>query len=322
MSIYQSYLKIVNSAFVYDEAIDRSMAIINPILKNIATELRKEFPDIDDYDIIDIRDIKKAAKRNFKLANNIDRKIGNAFIRKYPNGFSIKNIASFDRDLKSFHENEKENLSLFEKYRIGSGKEIDFFLSKTNWTIHQVLFGQFDNKVFRLDLRKDILDSLLQNSKDGDMDDSFTISGDHDGVHYDIETSKKKNIEAYIKNSNHPTSKNTLTLSWVRFTMIPPGEAINNTDDYICLIDEIQTDVDDENFLGKDIMRGWEEATMGVFLKFARHKLGVKKILMPTFQTKKDKYNANPPMRLYKDLPMNFGFKNTGEFDGFMVLEV
>ena len=65
-----------------------------------------------------------------------------------------------------------------------------------------------------------------------------------------------------------------------------------------------------------------EEATMGVFLKFARHKLGVKKILMPTFQTKKDRYDANPPMRLYKDLPLSFGFKNTGEFDGFMVLEV
>ena len=42
---------------------------------------------------------------------------------------------------------------------------------------------------------------------------------------------------------------------------------------------------------------------------------------MPTYQTKLDSYSANPPMRLYKELPNRFGFKTKSDMEGFMVLE-
>lgn len=118
-------------------------------------------------------------------------------------------------------------------------------------------------------------------------------------------------ISSYVRGSNHPTSRKDLTLAWCRYTIF---------DNYVVL-DEIQTDMDDEEFLGKKFMEGWDVLAMRAFIDFVRHKLRIRKIYMPTYDTKLDLYNANPPMYLYKELPNKFGFKKTSDLDGFMILE-
>jgi hypothetical protein len=68
-------------------------------------------------------------------------------------------------------------------------------------------------------------------------------------------------------------------------------------------------------------MDGWEDILMNAFIKYARNDLNYQKIYMPTYQTKLDRYSANPPMRLYKELPNRFGFKTKSDLEGFLVLE-
>ena len=72
------------------------------------------------------------------------------------------------------------------------------------------------------------------------------------------------------------------------------------------------------------MMKGWDVFTMSNFIKFAKRNLRIKKIWLPTYETKVNKYNANPPMYLYKELPSKFGFvKNhkDSNMDGFMLYE-
>lgn len=122
----------------------------------------------------------------------------------------------------------------------------------------------------------------------------------------------------YVKGSNHPTSRKDLTLAWCRYTIFPKSS--DNPESYVVL-DEIQTDLDDAQFLGPDFMKGWEVKTMRAFIDFVRHKLKVRKIYMPTYDTKLDLYSAHPPMYLYKELPNKFGFKKQSDKEGFMILE-
>ncbi len=160
-----------------------------------------------------------------------------------------------------------------------------------------------------------------------------------------------QNVEAYIKNSNHPTSRTKLTLGWVRFTLLKPGyiegtswfskdeyekrfgeeslKIVQDGDDKhsvvikekSCILDEIQTDMNGSSFLGEDLMEGWESFVIQKFISFIRGSLGIRKIYMPTYGAKQDLYNANPPMYLYKEIPNKFGFSKSSDMENFMLLE-
>jgi len=234
---------------------------------------------------------------NNYLGQLFTKKDGQNFLRKYSNGFSINDIIKYDE------ENDLKD-SFLKSLKVGTDLKIDF----TVWNGAQKVFKE-KNYVFQLNFSKEITEKLISEAPD----EEYKISGEHEGVYHEIETSNKNNLKSYMKNSNHPTSKELLTMGWVRFTLFPEKHAL--------VIDEIQTDLDDKEFLGQEIMSGWEDILMNSFIKYARNDLNYQKIYMPTYKTKLDLYSANPPMRLYKELPNRFGFKTKSDWEGFMLLE-
>jgi RNAse (barnase) inhibitor barstar len=229
----------------------------------------------------------------------LSKSSGQKLIQKHLQGFSLQNI--IDLDANRYHAFSPERDSLFDKYRFG--RELTYDLTK--WTGAQIYFRQNTNHVFQLNLKKDIFERDFSQNEEADDD-------------------HVRNVEAYIKNSNHPTSKTDVTLSWVRFTIIKPGQYENVFGDLketVVVLDEVQTDLDDEQFFGKELMEGWEQATMRYFMRFVRQSLKVRKIYMPTYQAKQDLYNANPPMYLYKELPFKVGFKKNSGVENFLLAE-
>lgn len=192
-----------------------------------------------------------------------------------------------------------ENLSfeLENKESLLQNKNIE--ITHSTWNGTQRYFNDEVNYVFQVNLKpfknKEILDSHP----------------------------KKDILNYYItKGSIHPTSKITLTLAWVRYTFSKEQNAI--------ILDEIQTDLTGDDYkLGDDLMDGWDEFSMKLFIQYVRKQYKVRKIYMPTYDTRtdlkyypqKDKYTKLPPMHLYKELPNKFGFKKHSDLDGFMVLE-
>ena len=251
----------------------------------------------EDDDKISIKELKKEVKSDRYLGRLFSKKDGRNFLMKFSNGFSISDIIKYD-------EENNSNDNFLKSLKMNSDLEIGF----TVWTGDQRIF-QEKNYVFQLNFSKEITERLIEDSSN----DEYEVSGEHDGVYHQIATSNKNNLNAYISKSNHPTSRSRLTMGWIRFTLFPEKHGL--------VIDEIQTDLDDEKFLGKEIMNGWEDILMNTFIKYVRNKLNYQKIYMPTYSTKLDVYDSTPPMRLYKDLPNKFGFKSNSDWEGFMVLE-
>ena len=123
----------------------------------------------------------------------------------------------------------------------------------------------------------------------------------------------KRKISNYIHDSGHPTSKKLLTLAWCRFTVFKDEKNV--------VLDEIQTDLQNPEFKLEQFMKGWENVMMRHFIDYIRHKIRIRKIYMPTYRTKQDRYNSSPPMRLYKELPFKFGFSKKSNLEGFLMLE-
>ncbi len=146
----------------------------------------------------------------------------------------------------------------------------------TPWDGVQVIFKGTENKVKVLTMKRDILLPLIK-AKDVVL------------------------LDAYIKDSNHPHSlfKNTVTLSWIRFTVF-------NKDVWI---DEIQTDLPK---ILKNTEINWmkflPELILKQFIKFMRSK-GYEKFYIPSHDMKLKLYKANPPISIYKDLPKKMRFK-------------
>lgn len=217
-----------------------------------------------------IQELKKLAKTDMTLAQMLTKKVGQDLMKKFPKGFSVMDIITFD----------KESSSAALPEHISSLKlKSDIVYGATVWKGAQIYFNDKVNHVFQLNWK--------------------TWPKDNQA------------LSNYVKGSNHPTSRKDLTLAWVRYTIF---------DNYVVL-DEIQTDVDDDEFLGKKFMENWDVITMRAFIDFVRHKLRIRKIYMPTYDSKVNLYNANPPMYLYKELPNKFGFKKKSDLDGFMLLE-
>ena len=228
-----------------------------------------------------IKDIKKEMNININFGGKFNRPIMKEFIKLHSNGFSVQDIINFDKQVKV------EEISNISKLNYG----IDIKLGMSEWTSSiQRIFQNKTNHVLQLNYVGDIDDILTVNQK-------HTVSDETRSV----ETTHKNNIEHYTQNSNHPTSRKYLTLAWCRFTVFPKEEYV--------VLDEIQTDMDDKEFLGSDFMKGWDTIMMRYFIDYIRHKLHYRKILLPTYDAKQNLYNANPPMYLHKELPNKFGFK-------------
>lgn len=270
--------------------------IKDPVLHYLADYLHQNFTQKTD-EVIPVKALKQRAKEDSTFAQYMNKTMGQELIKKHQMGFSLQNIIDLDSSVESPLPEE----SIFKKYKFG--KEITYDLSKWNSTV-QVAFPKNTNHVFQLNLKKEIFE------RDFESQDEYG--------------SNVQNVLRYISNSNHPTSRQDLTLAWVRFTIIKPGqytEIFGDLKQTVVVLDEIQTDLDDEEFLGKELMAGWEVYTMKYFIRFVRQSLKVRKIYMPTYSTKQNMYNANPPMHLYKDLPFKVGFKKNSGADGFLLAE-
>ena len=86
-------------------------------------------------------------------------------------------------------------------------------IAHDKWTGAQIYFEDKINHVFQINLKAFKTKELVE---------------------------RNKNLQAYVENSNHPTSKKLLTIAWVRYTYLEDKNAI--------VIDEIQTDLDDDKF--------------------------------------------------------------------------
>ena len=292
-------LKAQNTPQAHEKELDKKYNIESPSLYNIALILSRDYGDDTK---VPIKELKKKINSDNYLGQMFTKKDGQGFLRNFSNGFSINDIIEYD---KKYHSGARDD-SFLNSLKIGEGLEIGFDIWKKE---AQTIFKEKKNYVFQLNFSKEITDRLITDSSE----DTYTISGEHEGIYHEIETSNKNNINAYIQKSNHPTSKELLTMGWVRFTLFPEKHSL--------VIDEIQTDLTSDKFLGEEIMKGWEDILMKAFIKYARNELNYQKIYMPTYKTKLDLYDASPPMRLYKELPNRFGFKTKSDWEGFMVLE-
>ena len=236
---------------------------------------------------ISLKEIKKLSIKDINFGSKFSKTVMKSFIQKFSNSFSVIDIYEYAKNLKTSNSIDEKSVK-----SIANQLKIDFSV----WD--EGIQSIFDNRLnyviqFNWDeYGKD----LLSREKE--------ILANHSGDPQDY-ANNEMNLLAYIKNSNHPTSRKSLTLAWCRYTIFNELNAV--------VLDEIQTDLDNEKFLGRSFMKGWEVIIMRKFIDFVRHKLHYQKILMPTYDTKIDKYDANPPMYLYKELPNKFGFKKMKE---------
>lgn len=279
------------------QLLTHNLQIKDPVLYNLAFELTKLGYSSGDF--IDVKTLKKISKTNIRVAKSLLKQSGNDFLRNHPNGFSINDIIVTSRNPTTPISNREITIDEDFIRRCVVGKDLLYGFG--TWDGAQIYYKDLTNHVFRLDFNKKITDSLIGNADTTE----YTIS---DGVRSAL-TSHRQNIIAYMKNSNHPTNTSgLLTFGWVRYTIV--GDTV--------VLDEIQSDLDNKDMI-PGLMSGWEDIMMKAFIDFVRNRLGYRIIRMPTYKTKINDYNANPPMRLYKELPNRFGFEKID--DGWMVLE-
>lgn len=274
-----------------------NLQIKDPVLYNLSFELTKLGYGVESF--IDIKTLKKLSKENIRIAKSLLKQSGNNFLRSHPNGFTVSEIIKSSHKKTSPISNQSITIDNDFVHSCVVGK--DLLYGFDTWTGAQRYHKDLTNYVFRLDFNKKITDALI-----GKADTSeYTISDDNRSV----VTNHRQNLIAYMKNSNHPTNTSgLLTFGWVRYTIV--GDVV--------VLDEIQSDLDNKDMI-PNIMSGWEDILMKAFIDYVRNKLGYRIIKMPTYKTKINDYYANPPMRLYKELPNRFGFEKID--DNWMVLE-
>lgn len=249
--------------------------------------------------VFTVKDLKQLSQQNSTLGQlllkQLDIKGEKMNLLDYCNkqkGLMFQELEQLDKELI---QQEKEKISKKEDKTIiellgNNGFEVNI---NQTWKGAQIYFDKLTNHVFQVNIKKSNLEKVLNHAFDVNVD----------------------SLKYYIKGSNHPTSKQTLTYSWIRYTKVSDNEIV---------LDEIQTDLDGEEFLGKYLMKGWDVFTMNKFIKYVRNTLKIRKIYLPTYETKVNEYHANPPMYLYKELPQKFGFKkkhDNPKLEGFMLLE-
>lgn len=295
--------KDVNKVNQFDELIIKK--IQNPIIYQVCHILLVvlHIPNLMSK-VFTVKDLKQLSQQNSTLGQlllkQLDIKGEKMNLLDYCNkqkGLMFQELEQLDKELI---QQEKEKISKKEDKTIiellgNNGFEVNI---NQTWKGAQIYFDKLTNHVFQVNIKKSNLEKVLNYTS--------KIKNSDTEVQY---------LKYYIKDSNHPTSKTTLTYSWIRYTKVSDNEIV---------LDEIQTDLDGEEFLGKYLMKGWDVFTMNKFIKYVRNTLKIRKIYLPTYETKVNEYHANPPMYLYKELPQKFGFKkkhDNPKLEGFMLLE-
>lgn len=267
--------------------------INNNAIKKIIMSLYRKDKDLNKF--YSIRELNALSKTIPILKSAMSNKINNSrIIDMFPNGFTLNDLLEIDSTL------EKEtisDLSIFRKL-----KDSDLTIDFTKWNSPlQRIFLDDTNYVFQLNLKNEKYDEVLDYVMD--VNDDVDIY---------------KNIKKYIQTSIHPISRSKLTLAWIRFTKIDENEIV---------LDEIQTDMTNptqgiNTFNSEELMDGWEDIILSKFIKFIKYNLHINKIYYPTYTTKINKYNTNPPTYLYDKLPKKYGFSiENSNLKGFMLLE-
>lgn len=250
------------------------------------------------------KDLKQLSNQNSSLAQMLSKqldikgeKINLLDYSLKQKGLLFQELIQLDKELTQYEKekNSKKETKTIVELLGSNGLEVN--LNRT-WSGAQIYFKDLTNYVFQVNIKKSNLEKVLDYTRN--------IKNSDTEVQY---------LKYYIRDSNHPTSKTTLTYSWIRYTKFSENEIV---------LDEIQTDLDGSKFFGKDLMKGWDVFTMNKFIKYVRNTLKIRKIYLPTYETKVNEYHANPPMYLYKELPNKFGFKkkhNNEKLEGFMLLE-
>ena len=292
--------------------------------------IKKEFPypsreiynDIQDFGIknnsikkiityLYTKDKNLNKKYNYKELNPLTKKIpllksgmispikdNKTIVQLFPNGFTLSELLDIDSTLE---KTTISNLSIFKML-----KDSDLIIEFTKWnSLLQRVFLKNDNHVFQLNIR-----DLEREEKLFDYAETIWKRETESNSNWNI----KKKVKEWQRTTGHPVSRKKITLAWIRFTKINDNEIV---------LDEIQTDLDDEDeYFGKQLMDGWEDIILSKFIKFVKYNLHINKIYYPNYITKKNKYNANPPTYLYSDLPKKYGFSSeNSNLEGFMLLE-
>lgn len=235
-------------------------------------------------EFIDIKKFQKIRKADSVIDNLSQKPMFKLFLQKYSNGFKLTDVAQYDKEYSVKIDNFCDN-----KY-----VEIKHF----KWNGSQVLFED-PNYVFQINLKPTAYDSILT-----------TLSAD------DLISLKELQTK-----SVHPNSKDSITLGWVRYTITKDDENMFDFELNSCVIDELQSDLKKKLPSIAEYANDWETFCLGLFIKYARTVLKVRKFYMPTKDGKDKFYETDVPVYLYKDIPKKFGFKPTPLTNKFMVLE-
>lgn len=267
----------------------------------------------------------KKIRENIRENTNVDKDVKNDILEKASKAFKLPNKGRklgkkfYSHDLYLLYVHTKENGG---ELSVKDIKDQNFF----NAEDVQEFIKQMGGKKFTT---KDIInfDKTLRKGTFDDIKRMVKIDKDHwtgmqkifdrpnDVIQFNIPINRTNELREKLGltedqltdlrqyDSNHPVSDRDYTLGWVRYTEF---------EDFIW-IDEIQSDLDkfieDEDILS--IFKDLESFMLQRFVQIAHKKYGVRKIYMPDIQTKRQAYQANPPISIYKHLPKKARFKKT-----------
>lgn len=261
---------------------------------------------------ITLKDFKKIANSDKYLKRFLPTKEVNYLLNKFTKGFSIEDLKKID--IPSYEKGSLfEYLTEIEKIPLDTFLDVDIVSYKWKSSL-QTITNKY-NYVFQLNLKKEYLKKILE--------------------HYSVSDEIKINLNNYHKTKHtlHPVQNNDeyISLGWIRYT-INPTIKYNNTTLEGVLLDEVQSDLDNFEYLGRDIMKGWQYIITRKFISYVKKNLGYNKIYMPTPDVKADEYGAfqrEPSGEikqkytanlLYRQLPKSFAFAPS-EIEGFNLLE-
>ena len=285
--------------------------IPNTIYHRVASILGK-YIDYDLNKTINEQQFKKIASKDSYLKRFTTVKDIQTLFSNYLKGFTIN-------DLKTLKDSVHEEGSLFDYLTKTEGLALDDFLHidvvSYKWKSSLQTITNKYNYVFQLNLRKEYYDKVL---------DYFNVSE---------EIRQALKDYGIKKHSVHPVQNNSkfISLGWIRYTVAPTINFNKITLDGV-LLDEVQSDLDNFEYFGRDIMKGWQYVIVKKFVSYVKKNLGYNKIYMPDQNVKADKYraftrdekgNINQKYTanlLYKQLPNSFAFLPS-EIEGFYLLE-
>jgi len=279
--------------------------IDSPFLYRLSSILGKEL----NYDInkkISISNLKKLAKNNPELSLFLNKRDTTILIQKFSNGFTIKDI--IDSDIAEYKKG-----SIFDYFKekgIDESEYLKLNIGDYKWKSHLQRISDKHNYVMQLNLKKEYLNMFLKDNP--------------------LSEENKSNLKKYKVSLHtvHPVqnSYKVISLGWIRYTVRPTYQFLDIPG---VLLDEIQSDLDNDEFLGRKYMAGWQYMILKSFVSYVRKNLGYEKIYLPSINLKNRPshlggYGSGVPSftgkMLYSDLPKQYGFKDS-EFPDLYLLE-